>query len=371
MTSLLLQIQYEGFGNAVAGDTRTTYWVLGGIVAFIALAALLSRAFKKGGKEKSSRPETFSKRNFKKRARHIGLADTHISILLNLIRKFNPPHPMAILHNNRQLDELLAHQIAEIEAHGGKDEKSEVKKLAVYHIKQIIERNAKRSRSLASTKTLKVGQSLTLNPESGGKFTSQVAGNLQDSLMIHSPISREGTAISFKRWTRMRVQYWRETGEMFTFQTKVIGNKIVRGVPNLLIQHSKNVQISQQRRFRRKELGRPAYYWKVGVVTVGQGRKAQKRAIVDERHKGLGTVADVSPGGCGIRTTGPLKQGELIKVQFETDRRTPVIAFGKVVGVSKPGFAGRVMHIQFTRVSRRYLNQINAFVYEDLAAEAI
>jgi hypothetical protein len=369
MTGLLLQIQYEGFGNAVAGDTTTTYWILGGLVGFIILVALLSRLFKKDGKGKSARPETFSKRNLKKRARHIGLADTHITILLNLIRKYNPPHPMALLHNNRQLDELLAHQLAELNAQGA-DDRTEAKKLAVYHIKQIIERNAKRSRSLASTKTLKVGQRLTLYPESGGKFNSQVAGNLQDSLMIHSPISRDGTAISFKRWTRMRVQYWRESGEMFTFHTKVIGNKLVRGLPHLLIQHSKNVQVSQQRRFRRKELGRPAYYWRIGVVTVGQGRKAQKRAIVDERHKGLGTVADVSSGGCGIRTTVPLKQGELIKVQFETDRRTPVVAFGKVVGITKPGFAGRVMHIQFTRVSRRNLNQINAFVYENLAVEA-
>jgi hypothetical protein len=370
MTSLLLQIQYEGFGNAVAGDSRTTYLVLGGIVAFIALTAILGRGLKKDGKKKTNRSESFSKRNFKKRARQVGLADTHISILLNLIRRFNPPNPMALLHNNRQLDDLLAQQLAELEAGSSRDEATEAKKLAVYHIKQIIERNAKRSRSLASTKTLKVGQRLTLLPESGGKFTTQVAGNLQDSLMIHSPISREGTAIGFKRWTRMQVRYWRDSGEMFSFHTKVIGNKMVRGVPHLLIQQSKNVQVSQQRKFRRKELGRPAYYWRIGVVTVGQGRKAQKRAIVDERHKGLGTIADVSSGGCGIRTTVPLKQGELIKVQFETDRRTPVIAFGKVVGVSKPGFAGRVMHIQFTRVSRRNLNQINAFVYENLAVEA-
>lgn len=370
MTSLLLQIQYEGFGSPAAGDSGTTYWVLGGIVVFIALAALLSRAFKGDGKGKSNRAETFSKRSFKKRARQIGLADTHISILLNLIKRFNPPHPMALLQNNRQLDDLLAHQLAALDAGNSRDEATEAKKLAVYHIKQIIERNAKRSRNLTSTKPLKVGQRLTLFPESGGKFTTQIAGNLQNSLMIHSPISRDGTAVSFKRWTRMRVSYWRDSGEMYTFHTKVIGNKMVRGVPHLLIQHSKNVQISQQRRFRRKELGRPAYYWRIGLVTVGKGRKAQKRAIVDERHKGLGTVADVSSGGCGVRATNPLKQGELIKMQFETARGTPVIAFGKVVGISKPGFAGRVMHIQFTRVSRGNLNQINAFVYEDLAAEA-
>ena len=56
--------------------------------------------------------------------------------------------------------------------------------------------------------------------------------------------------------------------------------------------------------------------------------------------------------------------GGLIKIDFETNRGVPVTSYGKVVGMRREEIMGYIMNIMFTRVSRKNLNSINAFVYE-------
>jgi hypothetical protein len=80
------------------------------------------------------------------------------------------------------------------------------------------------------------------------------------------------------------------------------------------------------------------------------------------------TLIDLSSGGCGIKTNYPLKPGNLIRIQFEPNRRDKIIAFGKVKSIRKTRPVGAVMHIQFNNLTRQNLNKINAYVYDDLTA---
>ena len=99
-------------------------------------------------------------------------------------------------------------------------------------------------------------------------------------------------------------------------------------------------------------------------MPVGTGRNAQKRAFVDKNRGILGTIIEVSAGGCSIRATRPLPKGALIKIDFETERSKSVSSYGKVVGVGKEEGLGTIMHVMFTKVSKLNLNRINSYIYE-------
>jgi c-di-GMP-binding flagellar brake protein YcgR len=105
------------------------------------------------------------------------------------------------------------------------------------------------------------------------------------------------------------------------------------------------------------------FFWPVFIMNEGSGRRAKKRAFVSDERRGVGRLEDISAGGCSIRTQRPLKAGTLIKVEFETWDRTKLTAFGKVRGTQRTPLRYGVMHIMFTRVSRKNLNMIQSYVY--------
>ena len=90
--------------------------------------------------------------------------------------------------------------------------------------------------------------------------------------------------------------------------------------------------------------------------------------MVDPKKNALGTLLEVSSGGCSIKTNQPLKQGDLIRIQFEAERRNQVVAFGKVKAVQKQKPVGSLMHIQFTRLSKQNLIKINTYIYNDVSS---
>jgi hypothetical protein len=90
----------------------------------------------------------------------------------------------------------------------------------------------------------------------------------------------------------------------------------------------------------------------------------ERRAVIEHNLRALGTVVDLSTGGCAIQTLSPFESGRLVMVEFDIERKTPIRAFGKVCGVRRSGPRGGVMHVMYTRVTRQYLNRICEFVYD-------
>ena len=98
-------------------------------------------------------------------------------------------------------------------------------------------------------------------------------------------------------------------------------------------------------------------------METGAGRKKKRSAVVEQSKRHLGTVADISAGGCSINSLNPLPQGQLIKVEFEFEHGTRIAVFGKIKRFAKSKVRGGVMHVMFTKVSGRYLNRIYSYVY--------
>ena len=150
----------------------------------------------------------------------------------------------------------------------------------------------------------------------------------------------------------------------YAFESKVLGYDNMKGNLCVLVHHAKTLRREQQRKFRRSPIHRPCFFYPVMVVESGSGRKAQRKAVVQTARRLIGNLVDISAGGCSVSSLYPLKAGDLCKIEFELNRRQRLSVFGKVRTVRRSGLRGGTMHVMFTRLSTRFLNQIYLYVYD-------
>lgn len=346
------------------GNTTTT---VVGITLFAVFALILIIAgISSGGSTTSGtgggRGTKFSRGKFRRHASSRGLTRGETRVLEDLIKKHRVQRPYALLNNSPVLDSTLNRALANLQQSQMEEDEKQAHKLTLYRIKQKVERSTRGSKPPSSSRQLRLGQDLFISVGEQ-RYASKVTSNLQKSLGLQVPKDRHGSEIRWKKWTRVNVFFWRPNGQGFFFESKVLGYNMIRGTSSLFLQHTSSIKEGKQRKFRRKELERPAYFYPIRIVTEGTGKNQVRRAVVENRRGTLGTILEVSAGGCSVRTTYPLGRGELLKLEFETERDDQVTVFGKVRNMRRSQPSGGIMHIMFTRISRRNLNKLNDYIY--------
>lgn len=363
----LIQRILPSIKSSSGTENWVTLVVIFAVVVLIVIASRFSGGGKSSGsssKSSSSKPKKFNRRTFTRRSAAYGLTKVQCNTLANLVIKYKMNNPYLVFSHSNHLDSLLRKSITEIESQVSSDQVKEAQKVTIYRIKQTIERNSGKSKSFSSTGTIPNGQTIAISPDSGGRYQSKINTNLKNYISATVPENQSGSQVRWKKWTPVKVFFWKRNGQGFTFDSKVTGYSVIRGVPSVLLQHSSKVKQAQQRKFRRRDLSRPAYFFPVKVIPVGLGKKAKKRAIVESDRGALGTLIDISAGGCAIKSTKPVPKSGLIKLQFETGEGHSIWCFGKVINVRKGSPMGGTMHVVFTKVTHKNLNSINSFVYD-------
>jgi c-di-GMP-binding flagellar brake protein YcgR len=347
------------------GDSRTMLYfgiAIGVVIILIVVGALVNR------RRRPLSPDEVQKVSgaaFRRAGRSVGLPPQHVQALEELVRITKVKQPFLVFTSAGLLDDVLKKGLYSIEA--ARDvapEEKERRKGVLFQVKQIIEKNARKGAVLRSSTMLKPGQLLTVTPGGGGHFASKVVSNMKDFLTISAPAGAAGTEMRWMRGTPLAVYFWRENDAGYTFPSKVLGYDTVKGLSCVLIQHSKTLRREQRRKARRREIMRACFYYPIRIVETGSGRKTERKASVDQGLRTLGTVVDLSAGGCAIQTLSPFERGKLVMVEFDIDRRAPIRAFGKVMGVARRKGRGGIMHVMFTSVTRQHLNRICSFVYD-------
>ncbi len=355
MTPLLLQALVQiPQGNPVSAIVGVAV-VVAGIVALFMI-------FGGRGARPGAGRRRFSPSRFRRAARGLGLDKTQVKTLENLCVKYPSANPHALLTSPTSLDAFLKRAINEIDQQSQSSAVKEAHKATLFRIKQLIEQNSQK-RAMSGSSQLAIGQKVSVIGPDGVRHPTTVTGNLRDYVTMDIPTDNAGDQVRWKKWTPVKVFSTRPNGQAYSFQSKVGGYNEVRGVESLLINQTTQVQQAVQRKLRRKPLEKPAYFYAVQIMTIAEGREQRKRAVAQTKGA-LGTVLEVSAGGCSVRTSLPLAKGSLIKIEFEIAKTRPVVVFGKVRDVRRSPPAGGIMHVMFTQVSRQNLNKINQFVYE-------
>ena len=352
------------FGGANPNSRMIIYFgiALLGVVGLILVGALLSR---RNRPRSAAENQQYSSSVFRRAARAMGLAAPHVAMLENLVRVCKVKQPFLVFSNAGLLDDALKKGLYSLDnARDLAPEERENRRAIIFQIKQIIERNARKGAVLRSTTFLRSGQQLSITPENGVQFSSKVISNMKDFLTVSAPAVPAGADSRWMRGTRLAVYLWRDNDAGYSFPSKVLGYDTVKGVPSVLIQHSKTLRREQRRTSRRRELMRPCFYYPIRISETGQGRKAERKAVVEQNMRTLGTVVDLSGGGCALQTLNPFDKGKLVMIEFDIDKKAAIRAFGKVMHIHRQRGRGGVMHVMFTRVTRQYLNRISEFVYD-------
>ena len=347
------------------GNTTSTLialGVFGFFILFLIIAGASSNNRSGTAGTGGSKPKKFSRRKFRHHASSRGLSRGETQLLESMIRRFRIQSPYGLLNNGVVLDNTLKKALREVEDSPMDPDEREAQKLTLYRIKQKIERSTKGVKAPNSSRQLRVGQAISIAVD-GVRYQCKITSNLQKSIGVSVPKDKSGTEIRWKKWTKVEVFFWRSNGQSFSFSTKVLGYNMLRGIPSIFLQHSSSIHEAQQRRYRRKSIERPAYFYPIRIISTGLGKNSARKAIVDGHRGTLGTILDISAGGCSLRSSYPLNRGELLKLEFETQQRQKVTVFGKVVGMNKMSPPGGVMHVMFTRISRANMNRINSYIY--------
>jgi hypothetical protein len=361
---ILLQAGREILGGGGAGPSL--YLTFGAGVVVVAIILFIGTIIARRRAPRSAADlARYSSSMFRRAGRDVGLTPPQIQALENLVRATKVARPFLVFTNPGLLDETLKRGLYSIDSTRGiADDERENRRALLLQIKQTIERNARKSASLGSTAFLRPGQTLSVTPEGGSPFSSRVVSNMKDFLTIAAPPSAPGAESRWMRGTPLAVYLWRENDAGYSFASKVLGYDTVKGISSVLIQHSRTVRREQRRRSRRRELMRPCFFYPIRITETGEGRSVQRKAVVEQDKRGLGTLVDLSPGGCALQSTTPIEKGRLVMVEFDIDRKESLRVFGKIMHSRRaPGRPG-TMNIMFTRVTRQHLNRISEYVYD-------
>ena len=352
------------YGLVISDPNLFLYFAIGfaGIVALLLVASLISRrrALRAG-----DALQRYNSGVFRRTAKSLGLPEPHVAMLENLVRLCKVKQPFLVFSSASLLDDTLKKGLHSIDSTRELSAvEKERRRAIIFQIKQIIEANARKGTVLSSTTFLRPGQSLSVTAESAAPFSSRVISNMKDFLTVSAPAAPAGAATRWMRGTKLAVYLWRDNDAGYSFVSKILGYDTVKGVSSILIQHSKTLRREQRRRSRRRELMRACFYYPVRITDSDAGRRGDRKAVVETNMRTLGTVVDLSAGGCAVQSLNPFDKGKLVMIEFDIDRQVPVRTFGKIMHVQRQKTRGGVMHVKFTRVTQQHLNRISEFVYD-------
>lgn len=350
---VLLQQDMQFFATPDPRQTRITLIVFGVIVLVGIVAALISvRRVHHGGR----------RGGLSRQARRVGLDSGQRAVLKEMAKNLALQNPERLLSNAAYLNHALKRRFEQLDTSDLPDAAREQQKAILFSVKHALGTTSAGVRVLPSSRHFTVGQRVRFRTGTDAFQESAVASNVHNGVGIEIPYQGRARTASIKKGTPIDVSVLAEQDRLYTYQTKVIGFNSASGATIMYVQHASNIRQTQQRQSPRREYDRHCEYYPVTVVSTGRGRRARKQAFVNKSRRVLGRLEDLSAGGCSIRTQVPLSPGDMLKVDFESTEGTPITVFGKVRSVDR-GVRGKVMHIMFTRVSRKHLNQIQSYVY--------
>ncbi len=337
--------------------------VLGGIIVLIVVTLVIySRS--SGGPAKGRSGKRFSRRLFRREAIAIGLTKYQTRLLENMIKTYQVRRPFNLLSNTKDLNINLGKALRDIEHMEGKESDIEERKLEIYRIKQKIDRVFADTNRMATTKQLRLGQNITFQQENGTRFTSVITANLKEIYCAQVPLNFGGEQVKWRKGNKIKLFIWGVDGEEMVFESKVMGYTNVKRITSVMLSHTSRVNRSIQRKYRRRPIKSQCSFYPVRIVEKGTGRKVTRQAVVVTNQGRIGTMIDISAGGCAFATHKTLPRGELIKITFEPERGNPVVAYGKIVDSRAVNRTKTNLHVMYTKASSKNLNKINDYVYD-------
>lgn len=356
---VLLQQDIQFFSEPDPAQTRITLIVFG-ILILVGIVAAVLNSRRGGGSGGGGGGRTGG---VNRQAKKMGLDPDQRRALRDLSRALSLQSPARLLSNPAYLNHALKRRIDQLDLADMPDAERERQKSLLFTVKRSVQNATTNVKVLPSSRHVRVGQAVHIRTADGTEHESMVASNVHNGLGLEIVAGRRSSRMSFPKGTQLMVSFVDDANRLYSYRSRVIGYNNARGASVMFVEHGSNIRETQQRKSPRREYDRPCYFYPVTVLTTGRGRKQKTQAFVNKNRRIFGRFEDLSAGGCAIRTQVPLPKGDILKIDFENADGTPISVYGMVRAVERQRARGRLMHIKFTRVSRKNLNQIQSYVY--------
>jgi len=335
---------------------------LGVFAVIIIVFIIINKKNASGGKSKSGGGGKaggggfgfFSMLSMHRIARGIGLDSEQIRMLDYVFRIDGATEPEKSIVTPALLDRHFRRAYRVIEQGANTDRDAQRKLAVLFSTRNLLE--SSNLGAISSTKQLKDDTTLLIT-HGKEKIEVGVLSSRNDVLIVEAPTTVLGSHIRIPQGTRLSVLFFTKSNKVFSFETRVVGYGNMHGTHTLNLAHSNQLRFMSQRRYRRRQAAIACFMNLVYVE--GSGKKS--RLIVDKRRMN-GNIADISVGGCSIKSSAPIQVGARFKIEF-IQRNTTVAALGQVLRINRAGMNSTI-HIKFLKVSQKSMNIINAFVYE-------
>lgn len=360
---LPLQISYLQESDPVMGIAL--FAALGVLIAVLAISNIAKNGIGSSSSSFGAAPSggrRFSRWATRKAASSYGLDGDQAALLEAIFRKAQVSDPAATMANASLLDKHFKRAFREIESAADTDAAAEENKSLLFSIRGAVESAQGSQARVVSSHRLPDGLAATLTNQKGETYPVRIVSAKGENLVVDAPRSAVGTPIRLPRGAKVFLSFYVKSSQGFRFETRCMGTQDTPRGPVLELAHSDRIAALPNRRHRRKEVRMSCYFAHVTIEERMVGRKVEKKTLVDDR-RALGTVMDVSAGGCAIKSAAPLRAGEYLKIEFDDPHGRALAALGRVVRTNKAGAVGGIMHVQFVKSTRRTINAINAAVY--------
>jgi len=351
-----LQADVTAFGWSSKGSAASNSTVLiavGIIFAVVLIIIIIGNARRPGGSstQGGGLRSIFTMQRI---IRDIGLNNEQAKMLNFVFKTDDVTEPEKSIGNPFLLDQHFRHTYRVIETTSKSNEEMQSRHAVLFSTRNMLENSA--IGTISSTTQLKEDTNLTIS-YGKDKVKVNVVNAKLENLAVAMPKNVLGTQIKIPKGTRVGVLFFTKSNKVFSFESRVVGYSVMHGHPVLELAHSNKLRFLSNRRYRRRQAVIACFMFLVYVE--GTGKK--QRLVVDKRRL-TGNIADISVGGCSIKTSSPVNVGAKFKVEYSQGEDN-VAALGQVLRINKTGIS-TVIHIKFLRLSKKSMNLINAFVYE-------
>ena len=332
------------------------------IVIFLVIGLvfyLASRASGTGTRKRTGKPTGTGWHNFYQLAKMRGLTKQETEVLRKLVQAYGLTRPTMVFTSTAILDGCIQRAIRRVSLKEVKGESKDDIINMYYRIRNKITRN-RAVKGVATTKAIPVGAKLRIEVPKVGFFSVSVVKNDDECLGISIPMLPPGKTVAWGK-LKLNCSYWRENDAAYNFETKVLDVVVTDVDQYICLKHTNKITRVQKRRYPRKNVRIPVIFVRLRVIE----QDGRKKAIVDRKDAHWGTIIDISVGGLSIETTAPVDKNNYVKVEFELKEDYKVVGYGKVKRIERnPAKRNWIMHIQFTKIDKRYKNEIFALLYD-------
>lgn len=301
-----------------------------------------------------NKPTTLA--NVQALAKKISLTRQEALLLYNICIRQKTKNIYYLWNDEEYLDGILRQEFSRLRQ---KNAEADIHEL--FKLKSRMERIERMQRSIPSSHNIPEGETLTL-PATGGRFYPfKIRKNDQDSLVLEVPQNLEGTEFCPKPLDKIVMTYLTKRGTQYVLSSRVIRFQHgAGGASEMVVSHSNAVSMQNRRQWKRANIGNKCVFSAVEEKTGKRG----EITYAPKENKYEGILADVSAGGCMIKTQLPIKRDQKLWIKIILPERGEFEAYGLIVSAQKNNDTNVFsLHISFIEIDEKDRNDIFAFVY--------